>query len=81
LLRRSSSTTNPIESVLSVAQRVTSRVTRWRDSDTRRRWCAAGLLRAEGKFRWLKGHRVTPMLVRALELLVREEAGDGREVA
>jgi transposase-like protein len=81
-LRRTLATTNPIESALSVTRRVTSRVTRWRDGDMRRRWCAAGLLRAEGKFRRLKGHRAMPTLLRALESLVRErEAGNGREVA
>ena len=46
-LRRTLATTNPIESSLSVTRRVTARVTRWRDGDMRRRWCAAGLLRAE----------------------------------
>jgi transposase-like protein len=81
-LRRTLATTNPIESALSVTRRVTSRVTRWRDGDMRRRWCAAGLLRAEGKFRRVKGHRAMPTLLKALESLVRErEAGNGREVA
>jgi putative transposase len=81
-LRRTLATTNPIESALSVTRRVTSRVTRWRDGDMRRRWCVAGLLRAEGKFRRVKGHRAMPTLLRALESLVRErEAGNGREVA
>jgi transposase-like protein len=81
-LRRTLATTNPIESALSVTRRVTARVTRWRDGDMRRRWCAAGLLRAEGKFRRVKGHGAMPALVRALESLVRErEGGNGREVA
>jgi len=81
-LRRTLATTNPIESALSVTRRVTSRVTRWRDGGMRRRWCVAGLLRAESKFRRLKGHRAMPTLQRALESLVRErETGDGREVA
>jgi transposase-like protein len=79
---RQGATTNPIESAPSVTWRVTARVTRWRDGDMRRRWCVAGLLRAEGKFRRLKGHRAMPTLLRALESLVRErEAGNGREVA
>jgi transposase-like protein len=56
-LRRTLCSTNTIESALSVARRLTSRVTRWRDGDMRLRWCVAGLLRAEGKFRRLKGHR------------------------
>ena len=81
-LRRTLATTNPIESALSVTRRVTARVTRWRDGDMRRRWCVAGLLRAESKFRRVKGHRAMPTLVMALEALVRErEAGNGREVA
>jgi hypothetical protein len=61
---------------------VTARVTRWRDGDMRKRWCVAGLLRAESKFRRLKGHRAMPTLLTALEVLVREQpSGSGRDVA
>ncbi len=82
LLRRTLATTNPIESALSVTQRVTARVTRWRDGDMRRRWCVAGLLRAEEKFRRVKGHRAMPTLLKALEALDRGQAsGIGRDVA
>ena len=56
-LRRTLCSTNPIESALSVARRVTSRVTRWRDGEMRLRWSVAGLLRAESEFRRVKGHR------------------------
>jgi putative transposase len=81
-LRRSLATTNPIESALSVTRRVTARVTRWRDGDMRRRWCVAGLLRAESKFRRLKGHCEMPTLLKALEGIVRgETTGTEREVA
>jgi transposase-like protein len=81
-LRRSLATTNPIESALSVTRRVTARVTRWRDGDMRKRWCVAGLLRAESKFRRLKGHRGMPTLLKALEVLVRgQPPGIGRDVA
>jgi transposase-like protein len=66
-LRRTLATTNPIESALSVTRRVTAQVTRWRDGEMRRRWCVAGLLRAESKFRPVKGHRPPPTLVKALE--------------
>jgi putative transposase len=82
VLRRTLATTNPIESALSVTRRVTARVTRWRDGDMRRRWCVAGLLRAESKFRRVKGHRHMPALLKALESLVRgREPGNGRDVA
>ena len=66
-LRRTLATTNPIESALSVTRRVTARVTRWRDGDMRRRWCVAGLLRAESQFRRVKGHRAMTTLLKALE--------------
>jgi transposase-like protein len=80
-LRRTLVTTNPIESVLSVTRRVTARVTRWRDGDMRRRWCAAGLLRAESKFRRVKGHRAMPSLLKALEASVRgQTTGIERDV-
>jgi len=70
LLRRTLATTNPIESAFSVAENVTRRVKRWRDGDMRKRWCTAGLLRAESKFRRVKGYRHMPQLLRALERLV-----------
>jgi transposase-like protein len=73
VLRRSLAATNPIESALSVTRRVTARVTRWRDGDMRKRWCVAGLLRAESKFRRLKGNRGMPTLLKALEGIVQGE--------
>jgi putative transposase len=73
-LRRTLATTNPIESALSVTRRVTARVTRWRDGDMWRRWCVAGLLRAESEFRRLKGYRGMPTLLKALEAIVEKQA-------
>jgi putative transposase len=70
LLRCTLATTNPIESAFSVAENVTRRVKRWRDGDMRHRWCIAGLMRAESKFRRVKGHRHMPQLLRALDRLV-----------
>jgi putative transposase len=70
-LRRTLATTNPIESALSVTRRVTARVTRWRDGEMRRRWCAAGLLRAESRFRRVKGRRALPTLIKAVEECTR----------
>jgi transposase-like protein len=70
LLRRTLATTNPIESAFSVAQNVTRRVKRWREGDMRQRWCVAGLLRAESKFRRVKGYRHMSELLKALDRLV-----------
>ncbi len=59
--------TNLIESALSVVRTVTGRMKTWKDAGMRARWCAAGLLRAEEKFKRLKGHKQMPELIRALE--------------
>jgi len=67
LLRKTVATTNPIESAFDTAQNVTARVKRWRDGDMRRRWCTAGLLRAEEKFRRVKGYKQIPLLINALD--------------
>ena len=70
LLRRTLATTNPIESAFSVAENVTARVKRWRDGDMRQRWCIAGLMRAESKFRRVKGYQHMPQLLKAIDRLV-----------
>jgi putative transposase len=67
LLRRTLSSTNVIESALSVTRTVTARVKRWREGDMRQRWCSAGLMRAEEKFRRAKGYRQIPQLLAALD--------------
>lgn len=82
LLRRTLATTNPIESAFSVAENVTRRVKRWRDGDMRQRWCIAGLLRAESKFRRVKGHAHMPHFLKALDHLVLGKGlDDKRKVA
>ena len=67
LLRKTLSTTNPIESAFSVAESVTRRVKRWRDGDMRQRWCVAGLLDAESRFNRIKGYKHLPQLLAALD--------------
>lgn len=79
LLRRTLATTNPIESALSVAVKVTGRVKRWRDGNMRLRWCTAGLLRAEERFRRIKGHKQMPLLVAALDRLANQQPLDERK--
>jgi len=59
--------TNMIESMISIAKTTTRNVKRWRDEgDMRRRWCAAGMLEAERKFRRVRGHKQMPALVAVL---------------
>jgi len=82
LLRRTLATTNPIESAFSVAENLTRRVKCWREGDMRQRWCTAGLLRAESKFRRVKGYRQMPQLLKALDRLVRGKGlDDKRKIA
>jgi hypothetical protein len=48
----------------------------------RLRWCVAGLLRAESKFRRVKGHKGIGALLKALVRLIRREpSGGARDVA
>lgn len=59
--------TNMIESMISICPDTSSNVKRWRDEgDMRRRWCAAGMLEAERKFRRLRSHKQVPQLIAAL---------------
>ena len=59
-------TTNLIESVMARLEAKTHRVTRWRTSDQKLRWCAAALWAMERQFRRVKGFRHLPLLKQAL---------------
>lgn len=58
--------TNPIESMISIARDVTGNVKRWKNGKMVVRWMAAGVLDAEKRFRRVKGYREMPMLRVAL---------------
>ncbi len=81
LLRKTLATTNPIESAFSVAESVTRRVKRWRDGDMRQRWCVAGLMDAESRFRRIKGHHHMKQLLNALDEIVNPMLDDQRKTA
>ncbi|MHB1486685.1 MAG: hypothetical protein ACYCS7_14340 [Acidimicrobiales bacterium] len=51
-------TTNCIESMISIARRSTARVTRWKDGTTKKRWIAVGMLEAERSFHRIEGYKV-----------------------
>ena len=59
-MRRSLSTTNAIESMISIARTTTGHVKNWQDGAMRKRWAAAGMLEAERSFRRIKGHAELP---------------------
>lgn len=60
-------TTNLIESVMARLEAKTRRVTRWRTSDQKLRWCASALWAMEGQFRRVKNHRHLRLLKQALQ--------------
>src|SRR5438128_1013192 len=65
-LRRSLTTTNAAESLISRTRHVKRNVKRWRGGQMVVRWVAAGVLEAVKGFRRLKGHTAMPQLVAAL---------------
>lgn len=65
-LARTLTTTNAIESMISVARTTMGNVKRWRDGRMKKRWVAAGMLEAERSFRRVKGCQAMPVLVAAL---------------
>jgi len=77
LLRKTLATTNPIESCFSVTRTITGRVKRWSGGDMVQRWAVAALLRAERKFKRVKGYREIPKLI----LLCSKKNLDKKEVA
>ena len=65
-LARTLITSNPIESMISIARTTNRNVTHWRDGQMVMRWTAAGLLNAQRSFRRVRGYKQMPQLVTAL---------------
>ena len=65
-LAKSLTTSNPVESMISIARTTNRNVTRWRDGQMVLRWTAAGMLNAERSFRRIKGYKQMPQLADAL---------------
>jgi len=65
-LAKTLTTSNPIESMISIARTTNRNVTRWKDGHMVLRWTAAGMLNAERSFRRIKGYKQMPQLVAAL---------------
>lgn len=81
ILTRSLASTNIVESAFSVARKQTARVKRWRSGDMRKRWCLAGLMRAEQSFKRIKGYKSMDKLVRALDALFEKKEFDSQRKA
>jgi putative transposase len=71
-LAQTLASTNPVESMISIARTTIRNVKRWKDGEMVRRWTAAGMLNAERSFRRVKGCKDMPTLVAALARHVEE---------
>jgi transposase-like protein len=65
-LAKTLTSSNPVESMISIARTTNRNVTRWRDGQMMLRWTAAGMLNAQRSFRRIKGYKQMPQLVDAL---------------
>ena len=65
-LAKTLTTSNPVDSMISIARTTNRNVKNWRDGQMVLRWTAAGMLNAERSFRRIKGHKQMPQLVAAL---------------
>src|SRR3954464_9528232 len=72
-------TSNPVESMISIARTTNRNVTRWRDGQMVLRWTAAGMLNAERSFRRIKGYKQMPDLVDALYRHAHPDTAQGAE--
>ena len=78
-LGKTLTTSNPIESMISIARTTNRNVTRWRDGQMVLRWTAAGMLNAERSFRRIKGYKQMPQLVAALHRHTHPDIDQGAE--
>jgi transposase-like protein len=75
-LARSLSCTNAVESMISVVQRLSGRVTNWKDPKMVRRWVGVGMLEAERSFRRIKGCKDMPALTASIRAEVARRRAD-----
>ena len=61
-LAKTLTSSNPIESMISIARTVNRNVTHWKDGAVVMRWTAAGMTQAKASFRRIKGYAQMPAL-------------------
>ncbi len=66
-LRKTLVTTNPIESAFEIVKTNSRRVKRWNGASMVLRWIGTGLVKAESKFRRVRGYTAMSKLIAALE--------------
>jgi putative transposase len=68
-LKRTLSSTNPIESMIEIVRTTQRNVKRWQSGDMALRWTAAGLLEAEKQFRKIMGYQTIGDLTNRIDRL------------
>lgn len=66
-LKRTLSSTNPIESMIEIVRKTQRNVKRWQHGDMALRWTAAGMSQAERQFRKIAGYKHLAPLVARIE--------------
>jgi hypothetical protein len=67
LLRKTLTSTNPIESMFSTVRDCEKNIKRYRNSTMSQRWLASVLLQSENNFRRIKGFREINIVVTTIE--------------
>ena len=80
-IRKSLSTTNPIESLNSGIRNITRRVKRWRNSDMVIRWVCTGIVESEKNFRKINGHDHIDSLLINIESFGKKVLEENRDAA
>jgi hypothetical protein len=78
-LAKTLTSSNPIESMISIARATNRNVTHRRDGQMVPRWIAAGVLNAQPSFRWVKGYKQMPQLVATLRRRAHPNPAHGPE--
>jgi len=80
-IRKSLSTTNPIESLNSGIRNITRRVKHWRNSSMVIRWVCTGIVESEKNFRKINGHDHIDSLLMNIESFGKKVLEENRDAA
>jgi len=80
-IRKSLSTTNPIESLNSGIRNITRRVKRWNNSNMVIRWVCTGIVESEKNFRKINGHDHIDSLLINIESIGKKVLEENRDAA
>lgn len=80
-IRKSLSTTNPIESLNSGIRNITRRVKRWKNSNMVIRWVCTGIVESERNFKKINGYNHIDSLLINIESFGKKVLEENRDAA